>query len=51
MHSLSGALIPRFLVVLLAVLVVLTLLTVLFLVHMHLGGTPMFVQSTESILD
>jgi hypothetical protein len=51
MHSLSGALTPRFLVVLLAVLVVLMLLTVLFLVHMHLGGTPMFVQSTEGILD
>ena len=51
MHSLSGALTPRFLVVLLAVLVVLMLLTVLFLVHMHLGGTHLFVQSTEGILD
>jgi hypothetical protein len=51
MHSLLSTLTPRFLVVLLAVLVVLMLLTVLFLLHMHLGGTPMFVQSTEGILD
>jgi hypothetical protein len=51
MHSLSSTFTPRFLVVLLAVLVVLMLLTVLFLLHMHLGGTHMFVQSTESILD
>jgi hypothetical protein len=50
MHYLSGALTPRFLVVLLAVLVVLLLLTV-FLVHAHLGAMPSFVQSTDSILD
>jgi hypothetical protein len=51
MQFLSGALTPRFLVVLLAVLVVLMLLTILFLPHMHLGGTHMLVQSTEGILD
>ena len=51
MHYLSRALAPRFFVVLLAVLLVLLLLTVLFLVHLHLGGTPSFVQSTEGILD
>jgi hypothetical protein len=51
MHSLSGALPPRLLIVLVAVLVVLMLLTVLFLLHMHVGTTPMFVQSTDSILD
>lgn len=51
MHSLSGILSTRFLIVLLAVLVILMLLTVLFLPHMHLGTTPMFVQSTEGILD
>ena len=51
MHSLSGALTPRFLVVLLAVLVVLMLLTVLILPHMHLGVPHMLVQSTDSILD
>ncbi len=51
MHSLSGALTPRLLIVLVAVLVVLRLLTVLFLLHMHVGTTPMFVQSTDSILD
>ena len=51
MQFLSSALTPRILVVLLAVLVVLMLLTVLFLVHMHLGGLPNFAQSTDSILD
>ena len=51
MQFLSGALTPRFLIVLLAVLVVLMLLTILFLPHMHLGGTHMLVQSTEGILD
>jgi hypothetical protein len=51
MHSLSGALTPRLLVVLVAVLVVLMILTVLFLLHMHVGTTPMFVQSTDNILD
>ena len=51
MHSLSSALPPRFLVIPLTVLVVLMLLTVLFLVHMHLGGLPTFAQSTDSILD
>jgi hypothetical protein len=51
MHSLSGALAPRYLVVLLAVLLVLVLLTVLFLVHTHLGAMPSFAQSTEGILD
>ena len=51
MHSLSIALTPRFLIILLAVLVVLMLLTVLFLPHMHLGETLMLVQSTEGILD
>jgi len=51
MHYLSGARAPRFLVVLLAVLLVLLLLTVLLLVHSHFGGTPSFVQSTDSILD
>ena len=51
MHSLSGALAPSYLVILLAVLLVLVLLTVLFLVHAHLGGLPMLAQSTESILD
>ena len=49
MNYLSGALNPRFLVVLLAVLLV--LLTVLFLLHAHVGGIPTLVQSTESILD
>ena len=51
MHSLSSALTPRLLIVLLAVLLVLTLLTTLFLLHIHVGATHMFVQSTESILD
>ncbi len=51
MHYLSIALAPRFLVVLLAVLLVLVLLSVLFLAHFHLGGMPGFVQSTEGILD
>ena len=51
MLFLSSALTPRSLVILLVVLVVLMLLTVLFLLHMHLGGTPMLVQSTDSILD
>ena len=51
MHSLSAALTPRFLAVLLAVLVVLMLLTVLLLLQMHVGTTHMFAQSTESILD
>lgn len=51
MHFLSSALTPRFLVVLLAVLLVLMLLTTLFLLHMHTGAMHMFVQSTESILD
>ena len=49
MQFLLGALAPRYLVILLAVLLV--LLTVLFLVHAHLGGMPMLAQSTESILD
>ncbi len=48
MHSLSGALASRSLVILLAVLLV--LLTVLLLVHAHLGGMPMLAQSTEAIL-
>jgi len=51
MHSLSGALTQRFLVVLVAVLVVFMLLSILFLLHMHVGATHMFVQSTEGILD
>ena len=51
MHSLTGVLTPRFLVVLLAVLLVLMLLAVLFLLHMHMGTTHVFVQTTESILD
>jgi hypothetical protein len=51
MPFLSSALTPRFLVVLLAVLVVLILLTILFLPHMHLGFPHMLVQSTEGILD
>ena len=51
MHSLAGALASRYLVILLAVLLVLVLLTVLFLVHAHPGGMPMLAQSTESILD
>ena len=50
MHSLSGVLAPRYLVILLAVLLVLVLLTVL-LVHTHLGGMPILAQSTEGILD
>ena len=50
MHSLLGILTPRFLVVLVVVLLALLLLTA-FLVHAHLGGMPSFVQSTESILD
>lgn len=49
MQSLSGILTPRLLVVLVALLVV--LLTLLLLLHMHLGTMPMFVQSTEGILD
>ena len=49
MNYLSGAIAPRYLVVLLAILLV--LLTVLMLVHAHLGGIPTLVQSTESILD
>jgi hypothetical protein len=51
MQFLSNALTPRFLIVLLAVLVVLMLLTVLILPHMHLGVPHMLVQSTEGILD
>lgn len=51
MHSLSSTLNPRFLLMLLAILLVLILLTVLFLSHMHVSATHMFVQSTESILD
>jgi hypothetical protein len=51
MQFLSSAYTPRFLVVLSAVLVVLMLLTILFLLSMHLGGTHMLVQSTDSILD
>ena len=51
MQFLSSALTPRFLIVLLAVLVVLMLLTILFLPHMHLGVPHILVQSTESILD
>jgi hypothetical protein len=51
MHSLSGALASRNLVILLAVLLVLVLLTVLFLAQAHLGGMPMLAQSTEGILD
>ena len=51
MQFLSSAYTPRFLVVLSAVLVVLMLLTILFLPHVHLGGMPMLVQSTDSILD
>jgi hypothetical protein len=51
MHYLSGALTPRFPVVLLAVLLVLLLLTALLLVHAHLGGMPALAQSTEGILD
>lgn len=51
MYSLSGALTPRLLVVLLAVLGMLMLLTVLLLLYMHGGTTHLFVQSTESILD
>jgi hypothetical protein len=50
MNHLSVALAPRYLVVLLVVLLVLLLLTA-FLVHAHPGGMPLFVQSTESILD
>ena len=50
MSHLSVALAPRYLVVLLAVLLALLLLSV-FLVHAHLGVMPSFVQSTESILD
>jgi 1,4-dihydroxy-2-naphthoate octaprenyltransferase len=50
MHSLSGALASRYLVILLAVFLVLVLLTVLFLIHAHLGGMPMLAQSTEAIL-
>jgi hypothetical protein len=50
MHSLLGTLTPRFLVVLVVVLLALLLLTA-FLVHAHLGGMSSFVQSTESILD
>lgn len=48
MYYLSGALNPRFLAVLLAVLFL--LLAVLFLAHAHLGGVPALVQSTEAIL-
>jgi hypothetical protein len=50
MNHLSVALAPRYLVVILIVLLVLLLLTA-FLVHAHPGGMPLFVQSTESILD
>jgi len=49
MNYLSSALVPRFLIVLLAVLLV--LLVVLFLLHSHVGGMPTLVQSTEGILD
>ena len=49
MQTLPGILTPRLLVALVAVLVV--LLTVLFLLHLHLGTMPPFVQSTEGILD
>lgn len=51
MHSLSGTLASRYLVILLAVLLVLVLLTVLFLVHAHLGGMPTLAGSTEAILE
>ena len=51
MHSLSGVLASRSLVILLAVLLVLVLLTVLVLVHAHLGGMPMLAQSTAALLE
>lgn len=51
MRSLSSALTPRLLTVLLAALLILTLLIILFLIHMHTGTSHMFAQSTESILD
>jgi hypothetical protein len=51
MHFLASALAPRYLIVLLAILLVLLLLTALFLVNTHLGGIPGFVLSTDSILD
>ena len=50
MSHLSVALAPRYLVVLLVILLALLLLTV-FVVHVHLGAMPSFVQSTEGILD
>ena len=49
MYQLTGVLNPRLLAVLLAVM--LLLLTVLFLVHTHLGGMPVLVQSTAAILE
>lgn len=51
MNSLSGALAPRLLVVLVALLLVLLLLTVLVLVHAHAGAAPTLAQSTETILE
>jgi len=51
MNHLSLALAPRYLGVLLAVLLVLLLLAVLVLVHAHAGAVPTLVQSTETILE
>jgi len=50
MNHLSVELAPRFLGVLLAILLALLLLTVLVLVHAHAGAAPTLVQSTETIL-
>ena len=50
MNRLSIALAPRYLIVLLVVLLALLLLTV-FLIHAHPGAMPSLVQSTEGILD
>ena len=50
MHSLSGVLAPRYLLILLAVLV-LVLLMVFFLVHTHLGGNLWFLERTADFHD
>jgi len=51
MNHLSVALAPRFLGVLLAVLLALLLLTALVLVRAHVGAAPTLAGSTEAILE
>jgi hypothetical protein len=51
MNHLSATLTPRFLGMLLLILLALVLLGVLFLAHAHLGVMPTLAQSTEAILE